>query len=76
MPPPFIGVLIFWLSVLFLGFGLMTRLNPTVVTAMLVGALSVSCALFLIIELDRPLTGLMRISSAPLRAAEAALQQQ
>jgi hypothetical protein len=68
-------VLVFWLAVLFLGFGLMTRLNPTVVTAMLIGALSVGGAIFLIIELDHPYDGLMRLSDAPLRAALAALQR-
>ena len=29
LPAPFLVVLLFWLAVLFLGFGLMTRLNPT-----------------------------------------------
>jgi hypothetical protein len=75
LPGPFLAVLIFWLAMLFLGFGLMTRLNPTVVTAMLIGALSVAGALFLILELDRPYDGLMRLSNAPLRTALATLQQ-
>lgn len=75
LPGPFLAVLIFWLAMLFLGFGLMTRLNPTVVTALLIGALSVAGALFLILELDRPYDGLMRLSDAPLRAALAALRQ-
>ena len=47
LPAPFLGVLVFWLAMLFLGFGLMTRLNPTVVCALLIGALSVAGALFL-----------------------------
>ncbi|WP_431269654.1 hypothetical protein [Dankookia sp. P2] len=74
LPAPFLVVLIFWLGMLFLGFGLMTRLNATVVTAMLVGALSVGGAIFLIVELDRPYDGLMRISDRPVRAALTALQ--
>jgi hypothetical protein len=74
LPGPFLGVLIFWLGMLFLGFGLMTRLNATVVAALLVGALSVGGAIFLIIELDRPYDGLMRISDRPVRAALEALQ--
>src|SRR3712207_7174342 len=41
LPGPFLGLLVFWLAMLFLGFGLMTRLNPTVVTALLIGALSI-----------------------------------
>jgi amino acid transporter len=75
LPAPFLTVLIFWLAMLFLGFGLMTRLNPTVVTALLIGALSVGGAIFLILELDRPYDGLMRLSDAPLHSALAALQR-
>jgi Protein of unknown function (DUF4239) len=75
LPMPFLAVLIFWLAMLFLGFGLMTRLNPTVVAALLIGALSVAGALFLILELDRPFDGLMHISNAPLRTALVALGQ-
>ncbi|MFC7474886.1 DUF4239 domain-containing protein [Dankookia sp. GCM10030260] len=73
LPGPFLAVLLFWLAMLFLGFGLMTRLNPTVVVALLIGAISVAGALFLILELDRPFDGLMRLSNAPLRRALAEL---
>jgi hypothetical protein len=54
---------------LFLGFGLFARINTTVIVAFLTGALSVSSASFLILELNQPYTGLMRISDAPLRNA-------
>ncbi|NOG70959.1 hypothetical protein [Roseicella sp. DB1501] len=74
LPIPFLGVLMFWLAVLFLGFGLMTRPNATVVVAMLLGALAVASALFLIIELDRPFDGLMHLSSASLQTALRALE--
>jgi len=66
---PFFVVLIFWLVVLFLGFGYLTRPNATVVLSLFVGALSVAGAIFLILEMDRPYSGLMRISSAPVRGA-------
>jgi hypothetical protein len=66
---PFLTVLIFWISVLLLGFGLFARFNATVILALLVGALSVSCAIFLILELTAPYQGLMQISDAPLRNA-------
>ena len=36
---PFLTVLVFWICVLFLGFGLFARFNPTVTVALLVGAL-------------------------------------
>jgi hypothetical protein len=64
---PFFVVLVFWLVVLFLGFGLFARFNATVVTAYFIGALSVAGAIFLILEMNHPYSGLMKISSAPMR---------
>lgn len=69
LPMPFLVVLNFWLAVLFLSFGLFTPRNATVLTVLFVCALSVAGALFLIVELDRPFGGLVRISSAPLQNA-------
>jgi hypothetical protein len=62
-------VLVFWLTVLFVGFGLFARFNPTIVAALLVGAVSVAGAIFLILELNRPATGVMQISITPIRNA-------
>jgi hypothetical protein len=70
---PFFVILVFWVCVLFLGFGFLTRPNATVVTALFVGALSVAGAIFLILEMNRPYSGLMQISSAPIRTALAAI---
>lgn len=72
---PFLAVLVFWVSVLFLGFGLFARFNATVTVALLVGALSVAGAIFLILELSEPYHGLMRISDEPLRNAMAQIDQ-
>ena len=66
---PFFVVLVFWLVVLFVGFGLFARLNATVVTALFIGALSVAGAIFLILEMNSPYSGVMQISSAPMRNA-------
>jgi hypothetical protein len=52
-----------------------TANNSIVLTTLFVCALSVSGAIFLIEELDRPLEGLMQVSSAPLRNALAQLGQ-
>jgi hypothetical protein len=46
---PFLIVLVSWASVLFFGFGLLSRFNLTVVAALFVGALSVAGAIFLIL---------------------------
>jgi NhaP-type Na+/H+ or K+/H+ antiporter len=56
----FLAVLVFWLSVIFASFGLFAPRNTTVVAALFGGALSVSDAIFLIVDLDRPFQGLIR----------------
>ena len=66
---PFLVVLIFWLAVLFVGFGLFVRFNATVFAALVIGALSVAGAIFLILEMNQPYSGVMRISDAPIRDA-------
>ena len=72
---PLLTVLVFWVSVLFLGFGLFSRFHATLIVALLVGAVSVSGAIFLILELNQPYSGLIRLSDAPLRAAMASMQR-
>jgi ABC-type amino acid transport system permease subunit len=69
IPTPFLVVLVLWLAIIFLGFGLLSAKNATVVAILFVCALSVSGAIFLIEEMDRPLDGLMKISGAPLHNA-------
>jgi Protein of unknown function (DUF4239) len=66
---PFLVVLVFWLVVLFVGFGLFARTNPTVVAALFLGAISVAGAIFLILELNRPYGGVIQISMTPIRNA-------
>jgi Protein of unknown function (DUF4239) len=66
---PFFVVLVFWLVTLFIGFSLYARRNATAIAAFFVGALTVAGAIFLILDLYRPYSGLMQISSAPIRNA-------
>lgn len=70
---PFLVVLVFWITVIFISFGLFAPLNAMVVVSFLVSALSVSSAIFLILEMYTPYEGLIHVSSAPLRAALAQL---
>jgi hypothetical protein len=72
---PFLMVLVSWLVLLFVGFGMLARFNGTVITALLTGALSVAGAIFLILEMNEPYGGLMRISSAPVRSAVMQIDQ-
>jgi ABC-type multidrug transport system fused ATPase/permease subunit len=73
IPVPFLVVLIFWLAIIFASFSLFADNNATTVVALCIFALSASAAIFLILELGQPFTGLMEISSEPLRNALAPL---
>ncbi|MFH1208463.1 MAG: hypothetical protein V1673_02750 [Candidatus Omnitrophota bacterium] len=66
LPPMFLGMLLFWSTILFACFGLLAPRNGTVIAVFLVCAISVAGAIFLILEMERPLAGAMKISSAPL----------
>ncbi len=66
---PFLFILTFWVSVLFLGFGLLAEWNGTVAATLLVGSIAVASATFLILELNQPYSGMMRLADTPLRLA-------
>lgn len=65
----FLGVLVFWLAMILLSFSLFVRPEPVTIAALLVCALSVAGALFLLLEMDRPFSGIMAISDVPMRQA-------
>ena len=73
IPMPFLILLIFWVTIIFLSFGLFAPPNATVIVTLFLCALSVSGAIFMILELDRPFGGVIHISSAPMRNALAQL---
>jgi hypothetical protein len=75
MPTPFLVVLVFWLFILFASFSLFSPINPMALGAIVVIALSASGAIFLILEMYRPFSGMMQIDSEPLRQALAPLAQ-
>jgi hypothetical protein len=72
---PLLAVLVFWLATIFTSFGLFAPRNATALATLFVCALSVSGAIFLILEMYSPFQGLMQISSDPLRNALAHLGQ-
>jgi hypothetical protein len=72
---PLVIAMVFWLTVVFFGWGIFAPSNATVVATFFVVALSVSGAILLILEMYSPYKGLIQISSAPLRAALAHLGQ-
>jgi len=69
LPPAFLVLLIFWLTGLFISFGLFAPRNGTALAVLLICAVSVSSAIFLVLEMNRPLDGFIKVSSAPLRKA-------
>jgi hypothetical protein len=75
LPKPFFVILVFWLTFIFASFGLFSPRNATVIIVLLVCALSAAGSLFLILELDTPFEGLIKVSSAPLYNALAHLGQ-
>lgn len=75
VPILFLVVVIFWLTVTFSSFGLYAQPNASVIAGLLVAAVSVAAAIFLILELDGPFDGLIKVSSGPLRFALTQLGQ-
>ena len=65
----FLVIVVIWLTLVFMSFGLFGVPNATVIVTLLICALSVSAAIGLIMELNRPFGGLIQISSEPLRTA-------
>ncbi len=66
---PFLTVLTMWLVVIFAIFGLSSPHNTLLYTVIVLGALSMSSSLYLILDFDAPRDGLLRLSSRPMRDA-------
>src|SRR5512139_2421960 len=75
VPTLFLTVIVCWLTVLFGSFALFAPRNGTVIGALLICALSVALSIFLILEMDDPFSGVMKISSAPMRYALSHMDQ-
>jgi hypothetical protein len=73
IPVPFLVVMVSWVTLLLGSFSLFAPRNATVFVTLLICALAISSAIFLILELDQPLNGMIQLSSAPLRDALAQL---
>jgi hypothetical protein len=70
---PLIVIVASWATLLFFGFGVISGLNPTSLGALAFGAFAVASAIFLILELNEPFTGLFRVPTTPIERALAAL---
>ena len=67
VPLPFLAVLLLWITVLFAGFALLAPAKATPTAFLIISALSISGAVFLILELDQPFAGVMMIPDVHLR---------
>ena len=63
---PLLIALVIWLVVIFFGFSLLAPANATTTLALVAGAFSVACAVLIILELDFPFAGMIRIPSEPM----------
>jgi hypothetical protein len=66
---PFLLIMMFWLVVIFVIAGLSSSRNILVLTVTALAALSLASSIYLVLELDTPLSGYIIISSGPLRDA-------
>jgi hypothetical protein len=69
IPIPLLVVLILWLAAIFASFGLFAPSNVTVIATLALSALAVSSAMFIILEMYAPFSGILRISPAPILEA-------
>jgi hypothetical protein len=63
---PMLIIVVCWLIAIFLSFSLLAPPNATANAALLISALSVSGAVFLILELDQPFGGAIEVSKEPI----------
>ena len=73
--PVLLVIMVVWITVIFGSFGLNAPRNATVVAAFLVCSMSIGTSIFLILEMDTPLSGVIMISGAPMKHALAHLQE-
>jgi hypothetical protein len=69
IPVPVLVVVLFWLCLLFMSFGLFAPPNATVTVALFLCALATAGAVQTILDLSRPFQGIVRVSGQPLRHA-------
>lgn len=70
VPTVFLVVVFLWLVLEFFGLGLTCSRDPLVFTLLVISMLVVSSAIFLLLELEDPLGGYLRVTVEPLRVAE------
>ena len=78
IPTPLIIMLILWLTIIFASFGYRAPRNTIVTASFFLAALLISAALYLIVDMDTPTTGMfepIQVSTVPFQRALAQLQR-
>jgi hypothetical protein len=69
IPVPVLVMVLFWLCLLFMNFGLFAPRNATVTVVLFLCALACAGAIQTILDLSRPFEGIIRVSDKPLKHA-------
>jgi hypothetical protein len=75
IPLPFLLIMLLWLTFTFASFGLFAPRNAMVIMVLFFCAVSVGSAMFLVLEMDSPFSGVLKVSADPLRYALVHLNQ-
>jgi len=75
VPSVFLAVVLIWLVLEFLCFGLFSPRRGSVYVAILVAAVVLASAMFLLLELEDPIDGFFKVSVEPLQRAEILLNR-
>ncbi len=65
---PLLVILVSWLTVIFISFGMLAPRNTTLIGTLVVCSMAVSAAIFIIEEMYDPYEGLFRVSANPIRS--------
>jgi hypothetical protein len=65
IPAPLIGMLIAWLTIIFASYGYRAPRNAVVISMILISAMLISASLYLVLDMDLPFKGPVRISYQP-----------
>jgi len=75
IPPLLLTMVIAWLVLVFGSFGFRAPQNVVVVTCFVLASGLISCALYLVVDMDEPFKGPIQISSAPLQRVMAEIRK-
>lgn len=75
IPNALIGLLVLWLVLLFCSYALYAPLNSTTLVFLLLSSAAASGAILMIVELETPDSGFIRITDAPLQRAIQVLER-